>query len=122
MAIFAESGLEALAHRRAQRTDPAHGGEAGRKRGRRNADHVRANAEWDRSHGGATADVDFARDILPGLQGTPLSAIQESTGLSLRYCSVIRRGLQVPHRRHWPRLLQLVDLAQAAQTTNGVAR
>lgn len=31
----------------------------------------------------------------------------EATALSLRYCSLIRRGLQVPHPRHWGALAQL---------------
>lgn len=39
-----------------------------------------------------------------GLQGVPLSAMMRATGLSLRYCSLIRRGLAVPHPRHWAAL------------------
>lgn len=107
VAVFVSAGPDALARLRALGKDPAHGGEAGRKRGRRNADHVRANTEWESSHGGREVDIDFARDVLPLLEGVPLSAMGEATGLSLRYCSLIRRGLKAPHPRHWEALEKL---------------
>lgn len=43
----------------------------------------------------------FQRDILPLIQGVPLSRLQRATGLSLRYASLIRRGERTPHPRHW---------------------
>ncbi len=88
-------------------TDPAHGGDARCKRGKRNAEHARANGEWECANGGQPIELDFARDVLPGLQGVPLSVTRSATGLSLRYCSLIRRGLKVPHPRHWPSLHQI---------------
>jgi hypothetical protein len=107
LAIFATAGPKALAKLRAGGADPAHSGEAGRKRGRRNAEHVRAIAEWERSDGGSEGEIDFARDVLPRLRGAPLSALMQATGLSVRYCSLIRRGLKVPHPRHWAALARL---------------
>jgi hypothetical protein len=43
----------------------------------------------------------FQRDILPLIQGVPLSRLQRATGLSLRFVSLIRRGERTPHPRHW---------------------
>ncbi|MDP9363102.1 MAG: hypothetical protein M3Q10_02520 [Chloroflexota bacterium] len=107
LAIFATAGPKALAELRAGGADPAHGGEAGRKRGQRNAEHVRAIAEWESSRDGSEAEIDFTRDVLPRLQGVQLSALMQATGLSVRYCSLIRRGLKVPHPRHWAALARL---------------
>jgi hypothetical protein len=43
----------------------------------------------------------FRREILPLIQEVPLRRLVEATGLSLRYCSLIRRGERIPHPRHW---------------------
>ena len=106
VAVFASAGLAALARRRAEGSDPAHGGEAGRAKGLRNAAHSAANAAWEVEHGNGWVPNEFRRDILPMLQGAPLRAIAAATGLSLRYCSLIRRGEEVPHGRHWLTLQQ----------------
>jgi CRISPR-associated endonuclease Cas1 len=60
----------------------------------------RTNRDWE----GQPDDRDFKRDILPGLQGVTLRRIIEATGLSKRFASQIRRGLAVPHKRHWDKL------------------
>ncbi len=107
VSIFASAGPTQLARLRAEGKDPAHGGDAGQKRGRRNAEHVRAIEEWERLNGRFKDAGDFALDILPGLQTVPLSSLMDATRLSLRYCSLIRRGLKVPHPRHWQALRRL---------------
>jgi hypothetical protein len=99
--------LAALGDRRARGADPAHGGEAGRERGRWNADHVAAAACWDGSL--QADDPDFVRNVLPKLSGVPLRAIAAATGLSEGYCSFVRRGLKTPHRRHWAVLIGLAS-------------
>jgi len=108
-AVWAAGGLDVLARRRASGADPAHGGAAGRERGRRNAAHLAAIARWEQEH--TSTDYDdpeaFARDILPMLRGVPLGAIAHATQLSLAYCSFIRRGRKVPHHRHWTALARL---------------
>jgi hypothetical protein len=106
---FTARGPETLAQLRAQGVDPAHGGAAGRKRRERNARHQREIAAWEGTASGREADLDFARDVLPGLRDVSLDALMRATGLSLRYCWLIRRGERVPHPRHWAAL-------------NGVAR
>jgi len=100
---MAAAGPAALAHLRAEGRDPAHGAAAAKHRGATQSKHQRALAAWD----GAPGDADeatFRRDILPALQRLPLSAIMRASGLSIRYCSLIRRGLAVPHPRHWAAL------------------
>lgn len=111
-AAFAQAGPAVLAVLRADSIDPAHGGAAGRKRGERNAAHVAAVERWRREHGAAERDVTanphaFACDILPGLQSVPLRVMADATGLSESYCSFVRRGQKVPHRRHWTTLARL---------------
>lgn len=106
---FALAGPATLAERRAHGTDPAHGGEAGKARGRRNATHYAAVAEWERAAIEQPEPETFARDILPMLQGISLRKMAEATGLTEGYCSFVRRGLKVPHRRHWQTLLSLAD-------------
>jgi hypothetical protein len=60
--------------------------------------------EWDERYGKLTDLSAFQREILPLIQGVPLSRLQRATGLSLRYVSLIRRGAKIPHPRHWQRL------------------
>lgn len=110
-AAFAQAEPEVLAALRANSNDPAHGGTAGRKRGERNAAHVAALVDWKREHTrNDPSDLDtFSRAIFPRLRGVPLRAIAEATGLSEGYCSFVRRGQKVPHRRHWAALQALAE-------------
>jgi hypothetical protein len=79
------------------------------------------NAEWERLHTSQDLQLDFLQDIQPALQCSPLSKIMDATGLSLRYSSLIRRGLKIPHRRHWAKLAQLVPgRAQLSLTRGGI--
>lgn len=88
--------------------DISHSGEAARKRGDQVSEHKLENAKWESRNSDALDDIDFERDILPGLQGFSITKIQRVTGLSLRYCSLIRKGY-VPHKRHWLALLKLIN-------------
>lgn len=71
-------------------------------RGQSNASHYAANAAWEQETATEFPSIpdDFARDILPRLQSIPLRAMADRTGLTKGYCSFVRRGLYVPHRRH----------------------
>lgn len=69
----------------------------------------REEAEWDLAHPDVEADEEvFRSEILRKLQALPLSRISAATGLSQQYCSLIRRGLKVPHHRHWGALKSLI--------------
>jgi hypothetical protein len=111
VAKFANAGPAALAKLRADGADPSHTEEARRKQGVRAVANVLANQEWEQSNDSVEPKLHFERNILPGLQSIPLSQIMEASGLSLRYCSLIRRGLKVPHRRHWERLTRVARIS-----------
>lgn len=104
---FAVAGPTTLAARRAAGTDPAHGGDAGKSRGHRNAKHHAAVVAWEHEEIEKPKPEQFTRTILPMLQGVPLSKMAKATGLTEGYCSFVRRGLKVPHRRHWQTLAKL---------------
>lgn len=106
-AIWLEAGRAVLASLRESGVDPAHGGEAADKRGQTNRDHQHAVAEWNAQNRVPDPEV-FEHEILPGLQEVSLGEMAASTGLSIDYCSKIRRGLRVPHPRHWSRLSLLL--------------
>jgi len=103
---FAHAGQRTLAERRAEGVDPAHGGAAAKARGASNAAHQRAVAAF--VDDGSLDGLDFARDVAPGLAALPLRTIAEATGLSQAYCSKMRAGRCIPHRRHWQALARIV--------------
>jgi hypothetical protein len=61
-------------------------------------------AWWNEKRGKLSGLTAFQRDTLPLIQNVPLSRLQQATGLSLRYVSLIRRGERTPHPRHWQAL------------------
>jgi len=98
---------ETLQARRVAGNDPAHGGEAGRQRGQRNAETLRANLAWEREQLQVPDAAVFATEIKPKLDQMSLAAMMRATGLSRPYCSMIRCGVRVPHPRHWEALRAL---------------
>ena len=104
---FAVAGPAELAKRRAAEIDPAHGGTAGKARGRRNANHHHANAAWIGDNDDGQDAERFTSDSLPRLQGVSLRNVAGATGLTEGHCSFIRRGIKIPRRRHWRSLATL---------------
>jgi CRISPR-associated endonuclease Cas1 len=49
-------------------------------------------------------------DVVPALAAVSTVEIGRVTGLSSGSCSKVRRGLQVPHPRHWPALAELAGV------------
>jgi hypothetical protein len=96
---FISKEPEKLKELRESGLDRAHGGEAGKKRGNQNREHKLENKKWDEQNENKLDNIVFERDIFPGLQNISIRKIQKVTGLSLRYCSLIRQG-KVPHKRH----------------------
>ena len=97
-----------LRARRQAGDDPAHGGEAARRRGKQNAAVLRANVAWERRQTEVFDPDTFKREIGPKLKAVSLAAMMRETGLSRPYCAMIRRGARVPHARHWEALRGLV--------------
>lgn len=107
LAKLQRSAWPALRRLRAEGRDPTHGGAAARKRGASNTRRWKEAAAWNRAHPDRPDPDAFKREILPHLQGLPLSRVAKATGLTRMFCSLIRRGLYVPHPRHWAALAQL---------------
>jgi len=101
---WSSKGLKTLANLRAEGKDPAHGGKAARKRGRRVAQFKRETAGWQQVHGDSYVSRYFVRNVLPKLKRMSLGEMTRRTGLTPGYCSFIRRGMRVPHPRHWDAL------------------
>jgi hypothetical protein len=68
----------------------------------------RMSAAWDLIHERPDPSI-FVVEIFPLLATVPLATMSAATGLSIDYCSKIRRGLSVPHPRHWETLAQAAD-------------
>jgi CRISPR-associated endonuclease Cas1 len=99
---------DVLQRRRQAGDDPAHGGQAASRRGKRNAATLRANVAWERRQSDTFDPATFTREIGPKLQEVSLAAMMQATGLSRPYCAMIRRGARVPHARHWEALSALM--------------
>jgi hypothetical protein len=100
------SGPTALARLMAEGQDPTHSEEASRKRAASLARRQKEAAQWEQHHGRPNPE-EFRMRILPQLRGVPLRKMAKATGLSLWFCSKIRRGLHKPHARHWESLRSL---------------
>src|SRR5512133_104865 len=88
---------------------PAHGKEAAERRGESIPARKRAIRDWERQFGKVVDLTVFESDVLPLICEVPLSRMVKATGLSLRYCSQIRRGEKVPHPRHWLALRRAIS-------------
>jgi hypothetical protein len=106
---FHGSGLGAIEQAKAKGNDPTHGADATVARAASNIERKRELREWEDRYGKLVDLSAFQRDILPLIQGVPLSRLQRATGLSLRYISQIRRGEKTPHPRHWSALLAAAE-------------
>lgn len=104
---FARAGRDALLRLRAEGRDPAAAPEV---RAKMHATKERTHAldrAWNAEHREKPDPDIFFRDVLPRIQGVPLRRLAEVTGLSFTHCGQIRRGLKVPHPRHWEALRAL---------------
>jgi CRISPR-associated endonuclease Cas1 len=104
-----ERGFAILAGLRATGQDPAHGGEAQRKRSASHRTRMREAEEYEREAGPLPDREIFIQEILPRLRGVSVRAMERATGLTSGYCSMVRRGLFVPHPRHWDALRALTS-------------
>ncbi len=68
-----------------------------------------ANAEWERNQTGTLDPAIFEKEIGPKLKTVSLLGTMRATGLSRTYCGMIRRGVRIPHQRHWEALRELVS-------------
>ncbi|MGA2111724.1 MAG: CRISPR-associated endonuclease Cas1 [Anaerolineales bacterium] len=118
---FTKAGPATLRNLRSENRDPAHGGNAAKRRSETNRHRFRVRKVWDDAHSPAERNREreqFKRDILPALALLPIRQISKATGLSLRYASLIRKGACIPSPVHYPALRKLVFSA-ATQTPPG---
>jgi hypothetical protein len=101
VAEFAGSGPVALAKLRSEGLDPTRTADALMRLSNSRAATAAADAAWDRKHPVKPDPEIFRREVLPTIQGVPLSKLVEATGLSRRAVSSIRSGQSTPHPRHW---------------------
>jgi CRISPR-associated endonuclease Cas1 len=94
---------------RAGGKDPAHGREAAKKRARSLALRRQETKTYEAVARELPSREFFIQEILPRLAGVPIRAMARATGLTRGYCSMIRRGIYVPHQRHWEALKRLTD-------------
>lgn len=109
-----------LSDLRASGADPAHGGEAGAKRGITQRERIDARLAWERHNGSGDAlKAKFTREALPKLQNVTLNQMRVATGLSLRYCSLIRSGEREPHAMYIESLAALASAKVASGPDTG---
>jgi CRISPR-associated endonuclease Cas1 len=101
---LAAAGPEWLAGMRRAGADPTKSSAAGKKRAMVNAARAKERKAWEKDHSEVDIEKEkrrFKSEILPKLARIPLSRIAKASGLSKRYASMIRRGLYLPHPRHY---------------------
>ena len=97
---FSAAGLRRLRELRDAGHEPLDS--AARKQlGARQRQRQREENEWNAAHPERADPDEFRREVLPAIQGVPLSELSRRTGLSVAYCARIRRGEEVPHARWW---------------------
>jgi CRISPR-associated endonuclease Cas1 len=97
------AGPEMLRRLRDAGQDPAHGGAAAEARREMLSLRMSEALAWEREHSRTDPEV-FRRKILPVLRRVTVRRIAKATGLTTGYSSMIRRGVYVPHPRHWEAL------------------
>jgi hypothetical protein len=102
-----EVGTSTLARMRSSEDDPAQTPEARERLSRKRRAQANADSAWDQAHRERPEPALFKDEILPRLADVTIATMARATGLSVRQCSRIRRGEQVPHPRHWASLGEL---------------
>lgn len=80
----------------------------------RQAEH----AEWAATHGTGPSRTVFLKTITPTLRDVPVEVLVAATGLSRVMCYRVRRGIGVPHWRHWEAIREAVTRFRASPTAD----
>jgi hypothetical protein len=101
--------------RLAERT---HGPIAEARRSATQTKQAQALREWNPSDLPKWLDEDaYHRDILPRLSKFTVKAIRLKLGVSHPYATLVRRGVKIPHPRHWLALARLTGVSPSLTTT-----
>ncbi len=101
-AALTDAGQRVLAELRATGRAPAGTPEGRVRRSQVMRRRGTQRAAWAETHDTAALDVErYRAAILPTIARVPIRQLAKATGLSVGYCSQIRRGLLIPHPMHW---------------------
>ena len=92
----------------------AHTSNARRSRIATKRGHDAARRQWEQSGQTPIGEEFYRTQIQPKLVGMTVRSIQTTLQVSVVYASHIRRGMRVPHPRHWQALAQLVGVNESA--------
>jgi CRISPR-associated endonuclease Cas1 len=104
---FGALALERVRQGRSVGADPTKSAAALVSVGRTQSANRAAEVEWDRTHADKPDPATFATNVLPLLASVSAHALSRATGLSVGYCSQIKKRQVVPHPRHWAALQKL---------------
>lgn len=91
----------AAARRSAGVTDRRSAEDVKSKRWRVLTERENERKDWESKHGPGPDRAIFTRQIAPLLRDVPAAILATATGLSRPMCHRIKRGVNVPHPRHW---------------------
>jgi len=84
---------------------------------RKHADYTRRqmaeNTAWEREHGGRPSRDVFLREIAPQLRSVPSEELSRVTGLTVPFCTKMRKAELTPHPRHWDAIRKLLQAHEA---------
>lgn len=113
---FSAAGRSKMVELRAAGKDPSKGGRNAEIRATKIKQRREDQRAWEAEHGDNADSELFKREILPAIQNISLTELARLTGLSVQYCGLIRRGLKVPHQRHWETLRRALALSGAVHS------
>ena len=99
------AGARRLRELRAAGTEPV-AAEARARMGERQRERQRQENEWNAAHPERPGPEVFRHEVLPAILSVSLGELARRTGLSASYLGLVRRGVEVPHPRWWPVLLE----------------
>jgi hypothetical protein len=94
--------------------DPAHGGTAATKRSESVSRNNKLSATVDPTKR-PTSQLTSPPTSSPSLPTFRYRLLPRRQALSESYCSFTRRGIEIPHERHWEKLWSLVESVPAEQ-------
>jgi len=93
------------------------------RRAATHARHVEALRKWNASDLPGWLDEEtYKREILPRLTKLTVKAIRLRLDVSHPYATLIKRGLKIPHPRHWMPLTELAGITRPGSRTDRQAK
>jgi hypothetical protein len=87
--------------------DPAHGGKATEKRSTTQRENRLKNVAWEANPTHSMSVDEYRSLILPELGSLSSRFLAKTMGVSIGYAADVRKGIWIPHPRHWKALMHL---------------